>query len=481
MPACFRWCLLLLLLSGAACSRSALLSNDDGGGGASSSAGSGGSTSARPPDTCAAVAWTRNIGGPGEDELLAIARGPRCRSTVFGRHDEPFEVDGRAVPHGEANDAFVVQLNGAGETRWAQGFVTQGNVEEVAGTATSDGGVVLVTNLAGDATVGTLALTSAGASDAIAVAFDAGGEVKWSLQLGDELSQFGTAVTSDPQGNVYIAGRFRGGIDVPGGPLLSSGNNFTAFVVKVDEDGTPVWGFQLPPDATVVPNDLTWDDGRLYLTGALSGNPLATPVLDMLTEDVDAFLCLISADSGTYIEGLSFPSPGFDAFNGVVVAPTGVFLSGVFEDAFFAGSPLFSVGGLDGMAVVLSLELFPLAVVGFQGPGNQSVTMFAPGGSDGGVVGGRFEQSMSSPVGPPPTLTTRANADGFFLASGASGLQALGADTEAEVSDAIFVAQQRSALLAGTFSGGIAPPSPNAAVTSAGSRDVFVMLRPTAN
>jgi len=478
MCSSLRWgSVALLALGGLACSRSLLLPiEDDGIGGAqpsSTNTGTSGGGLSVPADTCDPQAWTRSFGGDGDDELLALGLGPACRVTLFGRHDEAFTADGRPVEHESGNDAFVIQLNGAGQVRWAQALTTTGTVEEVAGAATADGGVILLTNLDGEGRIGDLELDSAGGSDVVAVALDALGNPRWSLQLGDQLSQFGTAITTDDEGNAYLAGRFRGVIDGPDFALVSAGNNTTGFVIKVSPNGEPLWGFQLPPDASVFPNALFWHDGRLFFGGAVSSNPLATPIFDMPTEDIDAFVCLISPDDGSYIRGLSFPSPGFDVINRVTVSESGVFLGGAFEDVFFGPSPLFGIDGLEGLTVVASLDLVPFEAFAFQGPGDQSVNDFGP---PGGYVGGRFAQSLSFDGGP-PLLTTNATADGFFISPGEDLPRALGASTEAEVM-AIRPSPELGVVIAGTFAGQITPPSPNEPAATNGGRDAFVMRRP---
>ncbi len=430
-----------------------------------------------PPDTCDTEAWTRSLGGDGDDELLAMALGPECRVTVFGRHDETFVVDGRTVMHESGNDAFVIQLNGAGRVRWARALTTTGTAEEVAGAATPDGGVILLTNLDGVGQVGDFGLTSNGGSDVVAIAFDALGNRRWARQFGDQLSQWGTAITVDDEGNAYLAGRFRGEIVEPNFTLFSAGNNTTGFVIKLDPNGTPLWGFQLPPDVSVFPNALAWRDGRLYFAGAISGNPPATPVLDMPTEDIDAFVCRISPETGEYLFGRSFPSLGFDVFNSITVGNDEIYLGGAFEDVFFGPDPLFATEGLEGMGVILTLDLEPNASFGFEGPGDQSVNDFGLITNADGYAGGRFEKSLSF-VGGPPALTTNAIADGFFITPAEQVPLALGASVEGEVKTMRPSRELGGTLMGGTFAGQIAPPAPNITVEAAGGRDAWVMMRP---
>lgn len=98
-------------------------------------------------------------------------------------------------------------------------------------------------NFQGTIDWGTGALTSAGQQDAYVAKLDPNGVAVWAKSFGDaQYGQYAGHVAADPQGNVLVAGHFRGTINFGGGALTDVYNFFDdIFVAKLGPTGSHIW------------------------------------------------------------------------------------------------------------------------------------------------------------------------------------------------------------------------------------------------
>ena len=131
-------------------------------------------------------------------------------------------------------DAFVAKLGPGGNGSWSLGVSGAGDSgAEAVAVDPSSGDILLTGWLVSTASIGPAELSSAGGDDVFLARLAASGNVIRADRYGDDADQFGTAVASDPDGNVWLAGSFEGSIDFGGGPLVASGLARDAFVVKL--------------------------------------------------------------------------------------------------------------------------------------------------------------------------------------------------------------------------------------------------------
>jgi outer membrane protein assembly factor BamB len=71
--------------------------------------------------------------------------------------------------------------------------------------------------------------------------YDGNGKFLWMHSFGDIYEETVGAVACDGDGNVYLAGEFRGTIDFGGGPIESAPNGGDLFVAKLAPDGSHLW------------------------------------------------------------------------------------------------------------------------------------------------------------------------------------------------------------------------------------------------
>lgn len=160
-----------------------------------------------------------------------------------------------------------------GARLWSQQIGLPEIDESLNAIATDRSGNVYVTGT----TPATLTGTSAGSSDIIVIKYDPSGQLVWTKQFGTAASDGASAMTTDPCGNVYVAGGTRGDFEA---------NAFTSefsdvFIVKLDANGERVWARQLHGMASETawgmaagPDDVVYVTGTTssYLDGQPGGN-----------------------------------------------------------------------------------------------------------------------------------------------------------------------------------------------------------------
>ena len=141
------------------------------------------------------------------------------------------------------------------------------------GTSSKDYGTSVTTDSSGNIYVtgytegGLDGNTNSGESDIFLVKYNSSGTKQWTEQLGTSSKDDGTSVTTDSSGNIYMTGFTTGGLD---GNTNSGGTDI--FLVKYNSTGTKQWTKQLGTSSLDYGNGITSDSsGNIYVTGITSG------------------------------------------------------------------------------------------------------------------------------------------------------------------------------------------------------------------
>lgn len=138
-------------------------------------------------------------------------------------------------------DRTVTALFGMfGEALWSQQI---GDAEaDAAGpiATTSDGNLIVAGQFRGTFTIGSQTLKSAGQGDIFVAKLSAAtGDVLWIKSFGGTGNDNVTSIALDASDNVYMAGAFTGSVDFGGGTLTAT--NVDGFALKLDSSGSYVW------------------------------------------------------------------------------------------------------------------------------------------------------------------------------------------------------------------------------------------------
>ncbi len=343
--------------------------------------------------------WADRIGGPSNDQSLAIATDPSGNVYTTGSYFGTVDFDPSAA--GTSNlfssgsiDIFISKLDASGNFVWARKF--GGPTVENGSAITIDGGgnVISTGSFAGtvdfDPGAGTANLTSAGSYDAYVSKLDANGNFIWAKAMIIGTSDgYPQSIGVDGSDNIITSGYFSGTADFdPSGATftLSSAGLDDAFIAKLDASGIFVWAGRMGGNSTdQVKGMVVNAAGESFLTGLFTN-----------TADFDPTLSTTNLTS----------RGGYDVF--VAKFSAAGTLSWV-EQMGGTNQDYGNAINMDGSTNLLTTGSF-LLTSNF-GPGSCQFNLTATTSGRSDV----FVQSLSQSAIPPPNIT------GFSPATGPSG------------------------------------------------------------
>lgn len=230
--------------------------------------------------------WVKNMGGPGDDEGVAIAldTSGNVYSTglFYGTADfDPGPGVLNLTTDGDGRDMYVQKLTASGEFLWANSVGGTGNAYPYALGVDPAGNVFTTGELSGavdfDPGLGIYELSSSvGESDIFIQKLEASGSFSWAASTGSRVRNVELySLARDASGNLLMAGRFRGTVDFDPGPdafYLSSQENEDAFIQKLDASGNFIWAKGIVGTMDKWISTITTDDfGNVLTAGQFFG------------------------------------------------------------------------------------------------------------------------------------------------------------------------------------------------------------------
>ncbi|MFH1226477.1 MAG: SBBP repeat-containing protein, partial [Planctomycetota bacterium] len=202
--------------------------------------------------------WARQLGTATYDWVRAVAADAGGNIYVVGWTGG--DLDGQSNNGGY--DAFVVKYDSAGAKQWTRLLGTTSN-ETASGVAVSGGNIYVAGSTEGD-----LNGTNVGSNDLFVAKYNSAGVWQWTRQRGTTSADQANAVTTDTNGNIYVAGQTWGDLDGN-----TTAGLYDLFVLKYNPTGEWQWTRQLGSDNADYANGVAAStDGNIYLTGSTGGD-----------------------------------------------------------------------------------------------------------------------------------------------------------------------------------------------------------------
>ncbi len=214
--------------------------------------------------------WLKSIQGA----LFEVGRGIAFDNLnnvyTVGTFQTSAQMELRFLRSKGIEDIFVAKQDKGGNFLWARSAGGNGfnSGYDVAVSATST--IYLTGSFQGQATFGTLTLTSKGNSDIFVAAINKDGKWLWATSTGGSGEDTGRAIAVDGNDNVYIAGSFQNSL-VVGTITFSSQGRKDVFLGKLDKNGGWKWGKSIGGTLDDEAFDLVLDSNKnIYIAGAYS-------------------------------------------------------------------------------------------------------------------------------------------------------------------------------------------------------------------
>ncbi|MCX7649693.1 MAG: T9SS type A sorting domain-containing protein [Flavobacteriales bacterium] len=138
-------------------------------------------------------------------------------------------------------DVAVVKRNPAGQVLWVQNWGGTGGDYVYDIEYDHNGHVWVLGIFQGTLTIGSYTLTSLGSNDVFIVKLDAAsGAVLYAARAGGAGNDSGLGLEINPAGELYVSGIFVGNFSY--GSFNMSGPSYEVFLIKLDNNGTLLWG-----------------------------------------------------------------------------------------------------------------------------------------------------------------------------------------------------------------------------------------------
>lgn len=162
--------------------------------------------------------WTRQIGTERHDGGYAVAMDPDSNCVVAGSYDRDDQLNGAI---------FVAKFTSSGQRLWLQRFGGSQDSRAFALSVNPAGNIFVAGFLTGQASFGSIFVSSGGAQDGFVAKLDSAGSPIWVRTIGASATDWASGVGTSADGSVYVTGH------------LNAGS--AQFVNKYSAAGTLLW------------------------------------------------------------------------------------------------------------------------------------------------------------------------------------------------------------------------------------------------
>ncbi|MEX2588575.1 MAG: SBBP repeat-containing protein [Chitinophagales bacterium] len=218
--------------------------------------------------------WATYYGGSGNDNSSIVNTDPTGNVYISGHTPSTSGIasGGHQDTLRGSRDGFLVKFNNNGIRQWATYYGGSGDDLGISVTTDAASNVYLAgktSSNSGIASGGHQNSFGGGDSDVYLVKFNTDGVRQWATYYGGSSNDNGGIVTTDPFGNVYLAGYGRSTSNISsGGHQDSLGGSNDAYLVKFNSNGVRLWAtYYGGSSSEFEPSVATDAGGNVYLAG----------------------------------------------------------------------------------------------------------------------------------------------------------------------------------------------------------------------
>jgi subtilisin-like proprotein convertase family protein len=262
-------------------------------------------------DANGALVWAKSFGGAGVDSATRVAADAAGNIYLAGFFSGTASFGPNITLTGSSNyNAFVAKMDPSGNFVWVQPFTNATGNEAAWSVAVDGSGNVYATGyFNGTTSFGSTTLTSAGAADIFVTKLDGStGNALWARDMGGPNDlDWGLGVAVDPNGSVYVTGRFTGTASFGTTSLTSSiPGASNGFVTQLDASGNVRWAERMGGDYDLglgIALDTRSADPSawaVYVTGEMEGTNCDFGSATFTTGSYDAYVTKLDPTTGSF-------------------------------------------------------------------------------------------------------------------------------------------------------------------------------------
>lgn len=289
--------------------------------------------------------WVKSGGGLLYDYGSGVAGDNKGNIFLLGRFQDSAFFDSQSVISNGGIDIFIAKYDSLGNVLWSKNF--GGISSDYPSDISCDifGNVFLVSYFSGTISFDSILLASNGLVDIAVAKLNPEGNVLWAKNFGGSLSDYGSDITSDAAGNVYVAGYFSGTVSFDSFSFTSAGES-DGYTMKCDSAGNVIWAKQVQSTTPVFLFSMDVDlSGNALVSGRFSGQ--ANIETQSLTSDGDNDVLMVKYNTNGVLQWAKRAGGNnFDCGFGISADVDGnIFVTGSFRgSADFGSINLTSVG-----------------------------------------------------------------------------------------------------------------------------------------
>lgn len=277
------------------------------------------------------VQWVNHIGGNEVDVSYDIYVDPNGNAYITGtfQNSATFGNTVLSPTHTASNDIFIAKYDASGNLIWAKYALVPFYLSYASGmgvTADLDGNVFSTGYYTYSVSFGNDTLANTGNRGMFLAKYDINGNALWGRSPGGTGLDYGSAVCTDSNGNVFVTGYFGSSyLNFGGHPALNANVGYNdVFVAGYDPDGNALWATSIGgPDNDYGMGIAASAEGDVYLTGYF-GSYNINFAGHTLTNNgsFDTFLAKIPQAAFVSVETIEgqndvliYPNPAYDQIN----------------------------------------------------------------------------------------------------------------------------------------------------------------------
>lgn len=215
--------------------------------------------------------WSKSFGDSDVQVVAGVAVDGSGNVIATGSFKGTVSFGGGALTSAGSRDVFLARFDSAGNHSWSKRFGDSSNQHGTAVAVDASGNPVITGSFEGSADFGGGALTSFGLSDIYLAKLDVNGNHVWSKAFGGPVGDEGLGLAVDGSRDVVLTGAFQESVNFGGG-VLACGGPIDFFVARFGPSGVHVSsacaGDELPQQGLTAAFDAA---GNVLVAGRFQG------------------------------------------------------------------------------------------------------------------------------------------------------------------------------------------------------------------